>query len=65
MELMTRGTSGYAKKKKEETQEQFARRLTHLYLENKGITEVVRRYPLLTSKLLCVCVFLLQVLSAV
>lgn len=40
MELLVRGTSGYAKKKKEETPEQFVKRLTHLYLEGKNITEV-------------------------
>lgn len=41
MDLIGRGTSGYARKKKDETLQQFLRRLTHLYLENKNITEVV------------------------
>ena len=40
-ELIAKGTSGYTKKKKEESAQQFAKRLTHLYLENKNITEVV------------------------
>ena len=40
-ELIARGTSGYTKKKKEESAQHFVKRLTHLYLENKNITEVV------------------------
>ncbi|KAK7504009.1 hypothetical protein BaRGS_00004741, partial [Batillaria attramentaria] len=39
-ELIAKGTSGYSKKKKDETTQQYLRRLTHLYLENKNITEV-------------------------
>lgn len=41
IDLISRGTSGYTKKKRHETMEQYLRRLTHLYLENKGIDEVV------------------------
>ncbi|XP_076462542.1 protein phosphatase 1 regulatory subunit 42-like isoform X2 [Babylonia areolata] len=39
-ELMAKSSSGYTKKKKEESAQSFAKRLTHLYLESKGITEV-------------------------
>ena len=41
IDLISRGTSGYTKKKRDETMQQYLRRLTHLYLENKGIDEVV------------------------
>ncbi|XP_025109809.1 protein phosphatase 1 regulatory subunit 42-like isoform X2 [Pomacea canaliculata] len=40
IDLITRGTSGYAKKKRDETPQQYVRRLTHLYLENRNISEV-------------------------
>lgn len=40
IDLISRGTSGYTKKKRDETMQQYLRRLTHLYLENKGIDEV-------------------------
>ncbi|KAK7099888.1 protein phosphatase 1 regulatory subunit 42-like isoform X2 [Littorina saxatilis] len=39
-ELIARGHSGYLKKKKEESAQHFVKRLTHLYLENKNITDV-------------------------
>lgn len=41
IDLISRGTSGYTKKKRDETMQQYLRRLTHLYLESKGIDEVV------------------------
>ena len=41
IDLIARGTSGYTKKKRDETMNQYLKRLTHLYLENKGIDEVV------------------------
>ena len=41
MDLIARGTSGYTKKKREENIQQYIRRLTHLYLENKGIDDIV------------------------
>lgn len=40
IDLISRGTSGYTKKKRDETMQQYLKRLTHLYLENKGIDEV-------------------------
>jgi len=40
MDLIARGTSGYTKKKRDESVNQFVRRLTHLYLENKGIDDM-------------------------
>ncbi|KAL8572246.1 hypothetical protein ACOMHN_022483 [Nucella lapillus] len=39
-ELMAKSSSGYTKKKKEESAQNFVKRLTHLYLENKSITDV-------------------------
>lgn len=41
IDLIARGTSGYTKKKRDETMHQYLKRLTHLYLENKQIDEVV------------------------
>jgi len=43
IDLIARGTSGYTKKKRDETMNQYLKRLTHLYLENKSIDEVVRQ----------------------
>ncbi|XP_052255733.1 protein phosphatase 1 regulatory subunit 42-like isoform X1 [Dreissena polymorpha] len=40
IDLIARGTSGYTKKKRDETMHQYLKRLTHLYLENKQIDEV-------------------------
>lgn len=40
VDLIARSSSGYTKKKKEESVQQFVKRLTHLYLESKHITEV-------------------------
>ncbi|KAH9515289.1 hypothetical protein Btru_014083 [Bulinus truncatus] len=45
-ELIARGTSGYSKKKKDETIQQFIGRQTHLYLENKNIDDVGDCLPL-------------------
>ncbi|KAK6179973.1 hypothetical protein SNE40_012210 [Patella caerulea] len=39
-ELLTRGTSGHTKKNREETQSHYLERLTHLYLEERGIDDV-------------------------
>ncbi|KAL8624205.1 hypothetical protein ACOMHN_046291 [Nucella lapillus] len=40
IDLIVRSSSGQNKKKKEESAQQFVKRLTHLYLESKHITEV-------------------------
>ncbi|KAK2164174.1 hypothetical protein LSH36_68g15015 [Paralvinella palmiformis] len=40
MDLIIRGTSGYAKKKRDESSQHFIKRLTHLYLEDRNIEEV-------------------------
>lgn len=40
-DLIARCTSGYNKKKREESVDHFLKRLTHLYLEDKNIDEVV------------------------
>ncbi|XP_067678057.1 protein phosphatase 1 regulatory subunit 42-like isoform X2 [Haliotis asinina] len=40
IDLIARGTSGYTKKKRDESMQQYLRRLTHLYLEDKSIDEV-------------------------
>ncbi|XP_076441267.1 protein phosphatase 1 regulatory subunit 42-like [Babylonia areolata] len=40
VDLIARSSSGYMKKKKEESPQQFVKRLTHLYLESKHISEV-------------------------
>ncbi|XP_064617270.1 protein phosphatase 1 regulatory subunit 42-like isoform X2 [Liolophura sinensis] len=40
VDLIARGTSGYTKQKREETVHQYLRRLTHLYLENRGIDAI-------------------------
>ncbi|PAA77177.1 hypothetical protein BOX15_Mlig000410g1 [Macrostomum lignano] len=40
LELMARASTGFHKKRHDETLEQFARRVTHLYLENKSIDDV-------------------------
>ena len=41
-DLIARGASGYNKRKREENIQQFLKRLTHLYLENRKIDEVVK-----------------------
>jgi len=41
VELIARGTSGYTKKKRDEEMDNYLKRLTHLYLEDKSIDEVV------------------------
>lgn len=40
IDLIARGTSGYTKKKRDESMTQYLRRLTHLYLEDRNIDEV-------------------------
>ncbi|KAL5016480.1 hypothetical protein ScPMuIL_006069 [Solemya velum] len=40
IDLIARGTSGYTKKKRDETVQQYVRRLTHLYLEDRNIDDV-------------------------
>lgn len=42
LDLIARGTSGYTKKKRDESVQHYLKRLTHLYLEEKNIDEVVR-----------------------
>lgn len=41
VDLIARGTSGYTKKKRDEDVEHYLKRLTHLYLEDKCIDDVV------------------------
>lgn len=41
IDLIARGTSGYTKKKRDESMHQYLKRLTHLYLEDRCIDEVV------------------------
>lgn len=40
-ELIARGTSGYIKRRRDEGVGHFMKRVTHLYLEDKNIDEVV------------------------
>ena len=40
IDLIARGTSGYTKKKREESMPSYLKRLTHLYLEDKKIDEI-------------------------
>ncbi|XP_069127971.1 protein phosphatase 1 regulatory subunit 42-like isoform X4 [Argopecten irradians] len=40
LDLIARGTSGYTKKKRDESMQQYLRRLTHLYLEDRSIDDV-------------------------
>lgn len=40
IDLIARGTSGYTKKKRDESMSQYLKRLTHLYLEDRNIDEV-------------------------
>ena len=48
IDLIARGASGYTKKKKDEEMDHYLKRLTHLYLEDKSIDEVVRTFTELT-----------------
>lgn len=41
LDLIARGTSGYTKKKRDESMQHYLKRLTHLYLEDRCIDEVV------------------------
>ena len=41
MDLIARGTSGYTKKKRDESMQHYLKRLTHLYLEGRHIDEIV------------------------
>lgn len=50
IELIAKGTSGYTKKKRDEDMEHYLKRLTHLYLEDKCIDDVVSIH-------VCVCYF--------
>ena len=50
IDLIARGTSGYTKKKKDEEMDHYLKRLTHLYLEDKSIDEVVRTFTELANK---------------
>ncbi|OWF54404.1 protein phosphatase 1 regulatory subunit 42-like isoform X2 [Mizuhopecten yessoensis] len=40
LDLIARGTSGYTKKKRDESMQQYLKRLTHLYLEDRSIDDV-------------------------
>lgn len=40
IDLIARGTSGYTKKKRDESMQHYLKRLTHLYLEDRCIDEV-------------------------
>ncbi|KAK2174545.1 hypothetical protein NP493_791g00003 [Ridgeia piscesae] len=40
MDLIARGTSGYTKKKRDESMQHYLKRLTHLYLEDRNIDEI-------------------------
>ncbi|XP_064625733.1 protein phosphatase 1 regulatory subunit 42-like isoform X2 [Lineus longissimus] len=40
IDLIARGTSGYTKKKRDESVEVYLKRLTHLYLEDRGIDDI-------------------------
>lgn len=44
VDLIARGTSGYTKKKRDEDVGHYLKRLTHLYLEDKCIDDVVSLY---------------------
>ncbi len=44
-DIIARGTSGYTKRAKDESIQHFLKRLTHLYLEDRGIDEVVSHFP--------------------
>ena len=41
VDLIARGTSGYTVKKRDEHIQTYLKRLTHLYLEDKNIDEIV------------------------
>ena len=41
VDVMARGTSGYTKKKRDESLPHYLKRLTHLYLEGRHIDEIV------------------------
>lgn len=43
MDLIARGTSGYTKKKRDESMQHYLKRLTHLYLEDRHIDDVVSK----------------------
>ena len=53
VDLIARGTSGYTKKKRDESMSHYLKRLTHLYLEDRGIDEVVSRQFFLTLSACC------------
>ena len=41
VEIICRGTSGYTKRKRDESTSKYLKRLTHLYLEGRMIDEIV------------------------
>ena len=43
LDLIARGTSGYTVKRRDENIQCYVKRLTHLYLENRNIDEIVRQ----------------------
>jgi len=49
MDLIARGTSGYTKKKRDESMQHYLKRLTHLYLEDRNIDEIVSTYTVLIA----------------
>ena len=55
VDLIGRRTSGQMKKKREEDNQHYLRRLTHLYLEDCKIDEIVS-YSLPLIKFLSVCI---------
>ena len=42
VDLIARRTTGFTKKSRDESVSHYLRRITHLYLEDKGIDEIVR-----------------------
>ena len=42
VDIIARGTSGYTKKNRDESMQHYLRRLSHLYLDSRGIHDVVR-----------------------
>ena len=44
VDIICRGTSGYTKRKRDESTSKYLKRLTHLYLEGRLINEVVSNF---------------------
>ena len=53
MDLIARGTSGYTKKKRDESMQHYLKRLTHLYLEDRNIDEIVSMHLVFTLHAFC------------